>query len=57
VLLEGGYEADSSIIYYGLPTRFAPTVEDVLVQKVLDLVKQTGGVVPAAPIAGKAGAK
>jgi hypothetical protein len=57
VLLEGGYEADSSIIYYGLPTRFAPTVEDVLVQKVLELVKQTGGVVPAAPSAGKAGAK
>jgi neutral ceramidase len=54
VLLEGGYEADSSIIYYGLPTRFAPTIEDVLVQKVLDLVKQTGGVVPAAA---KPGAK
>jgi hypothetical protein len=49
VLLEGGYEADSSLIYYGLPTRFAPTVEDVLVQKVIDLVKQTGGVVPVSP--------
>jgi hypothetical protein len=49
VLREGGYEADSSLIYYGLPTRFAPTVEDVLVQKVIDLVKQTGGVVPVSP--------
>jgi hypothetical protein len=42
VLIEGGYEADTNLIYYGLPTRFAPEVEDVLVQKVLALVKETG---------------
>ena len=41
VLIEGGYEADTNLIYYGLPTRFAPEVEDVLVQKVLALVKAT----------------
>jgi hypothetical protein len=43
ILTEGGYEADASIIYYGLPTRFAPAVEDVVIGKVRDLVKATGG--------------
>ncbi len=33
ILTEGGYEADASLIYYGLPTRFAPAVEDTLVHK------------------------
>ena len=47
ILTEGGYEADASIIYYGLPTRFAPAIEDTLVNKVLELVKRTGGTVPA----------
>ncbi|MEP6672391.1 MAG: neutral/alkaline non-lysosomal ceramidase N-terminal domain-containing protein [Chthoniobacter sp.] len=47
ILTEGGYEADASIIYYGLPTRFAPAIEDTLINKVLDLVKRTGGTVPA----------
>jgi len=47
ILIEGGYEADASLIYYGLPTRFAPAVEDTLVQKVFDLVKQTGGSAPS----------
>src|SRR5262245_24635671 len=28
MLKEGGYEADSSMIYYGLPSRWAPAVED-----------------------------
>ena len=46
ILTEGGYEADASIIYYGLPTRFAPAIEDTLVNKVLELVKRTGGTVP-----------
>ena len=40
ILLEGGYEADFNLIYYGLPTRFSNEVEDVLVKKVLELVKQ-----------------
>ncbi len=39
VLNEGGYEPDSSMIYYGLPTRWAPAVEDRIVGKVHDLVK------------------
>ena len=46
ILTEGGYEADASIIYYGLPTRFAPGIEDTLVTKVLELVQRTGGTVP-----------
>lgn len=46
ILIEGGYEADASLIYYGLPTRFAPAVEDTLIHKVLDLVARTGGTVP-----------
>jgi hypothetical protein len=49
ILTEGGYEADASIIYYGLPTRFAPGVEDALVNKVVELVKRTGGTVPPPP--------
>jgi hypothetical protein len=47
ILTEGGYEADASIIYYGLPTRFAPEVENTLVAKILELVKKTGGKLPA----------
>jgi hypothetical protein len=40
VLKEGGYEADSSMIYYGMPTRWAPALEERIVQKVLELAKQ-----------------
>lgn len=46
ILTEGGYESDASIIYYGLPTRFAPAIEDTLINRVLELVKRTGGIVP-----------
>ena len=38
VLREGGYEADSSMLYYRRPTRLAPEAEDVLcdaVQKIM----------------------
>jgi hypothetical protein len=41
ILAEGGYEAELNLVYYGLPARFALEVEDTLVRKVLDLVKQT----------------
>jgi neutral ceramidase len=41
ILTEGGYEADFSIMYYGLPTRFAPAVEDTLVKKVHELIGKT----------------
>jgi neutral ceramidase len=39
VLKEGGYEADSSMIYYGLPTRWAPALEEKIIGKVHELVK------------------
>jgi neutral ceramidase len=41
ILTEGGYEADFSMYYYGFPTRFAPEVENALVNKALELVKKT----------------
>ena len=44
VLKEGGYEADSSMIYYGLPTRYLPEVEDAIVNKVLELSRSANGV-------------
>jgi hypothetical protein len=43
ILTEGGYEADFNLIYYGLPTRFAPTVEDLVVGKVREMVEATRG--------------
>jgi len=41
VLEEGGYEADSSMIYYGLPTKWAPAIEEKILSKVHELVKAT----------------
>ncbi len=41
VLLEGGYEADSSMIYYGLPTKWAAEVEEIIVRKIHELVRAT----------------
>jgi hypothetical protein len=38
VLSEGGYEADLSMVFYGHPTRFAPAVEDVIIQAAHDLL-------------------
>jgi neutral ceramidase len=38
ILQEGGYEADSSMIYYGRPARFRPEVEDLVVDTVLKLL-------------------
>jgi neutral ceramidase len=40
ILLEGGYEADQSMIYYGLPTRFDNAVEEVLMKKVMEVVRR-----------------
>ena len=37
-LSEGGYEADLSMVFYGHPTRFAPAVEDVIIQAAHDLL-------------------
>jgi hypothetical protein len=39
VLKEGGYEGDSSMIYYGFPTKWAPGLEDRIVGKVRDQVR------------------
>jgi len=39
VLKEGGYEADFSQVYYGLPTKGALGLEDVIVKKTLELAK------------------
>jgi hypothetical protein len=40
VLKEGGYEADSSMIYYGLPSKWAPAIEGKIVEKVHELGKK-----------------
>ncbi|MDW8222402.1 MAG: neutral/alkaline non-lysosomal ceramidase N-terminal domain-containing protein [Gemmatales bacterium] len=42
VLKEGGYEADSSMIYYGFPTKWSPLIEDLIVREVHALMKQVG---------------
>jgi hypothetical protein len=34
VLQEGGYEGATSMIYYGLPTVWAPELEDAIVEEV-----------------------
>ena len=34
VLLEGGYEGGGAMVYYGLPTEWAPTVEEDIVSEV-----------------------
>ncbi len=39
VLREGGYEADSSMIYYGQPTKWSTTIEEMIVEKVKELAK------------------
>ncbi len=38
LMAEGGYEVDSSMIYYGRPTRLAPEAEDQIVDAVQDLL-------------------
>ncbi len=37
VLMEGGYEGESSMIYYGLPSKWAPDVEEDIVKAALEL--------------------
>jgi putative membrane-bound dehydrogenase-like protein len=43
VLKEGGYEADSSQVYYGMPGKWSPTIEDAIIAKVKELA---GAVAP-----------
>jgi hypothetical protein len=42
VLKEGGYEGDSSMIYYGMPTKWGSSIEEKIVGKVRELVKEVG---------------
>jgi len=39
VLKEGGYEGDRSMIYYGLPTTWAPELEEMIIKEVHRQVK------------------
>jgi hypothetical protein len=43
VLREGGYEGEGAMVYYGLPTKWAPDVEELIVRRVHELV---GAVTP-----------
>jgi hypothetical protein len=40
VLKEGGYEGDTSMIYYGMPAKWGPDIEEKIVAKVRELVKE-----------------
>ncbi len=40
VLQEGGYEGDTSMIPYGMPAKWGPTIEEKIVAKVHELVKE-----------------
>lgn len=40
VLKEGGYEGDTSMIYYGMPAKWGPEIEEKIVAKVRELVKK-----------------
>ncbi|MEZ6141720.1 MAG: neutral/alkaline non-lysosomal ceramidase N-terminal domain-containing protein [Zavarzinella sp.] len=39
ILKEGGYEADSSQIYYGMPAKWSPTIEDQIISTIRKQVK------------------
>jgi neutral ceramidase len=40
VLKEGGYEGDTSMIPYGMPAKWSPQIEEKIVAKVRELVKE-----------------
>jgi neutral ceramidase len=42
ILIEGGYEADYSMMFYDFPTRWATSVEETLIKAVHELVSRTG---------------
>jgi putative membrane-bound dehydrogenase-like protein len=48
VLMEGGYEGDTSMIPYGLPAKWKPGIEDAIVGKVKELAGDKGQIPPAA---------
>lgn len=41
VLSEGGYEGESAMIYYGLPTKWSPNVEEHIVRTVKELAARS----------------
>ena len=41
ILIEGGYEADYSMLFYDFPTRWAASIEDTLIKAVHELVSRT----------------
>jgi hypothetical protein len=43
LIKEGGYESDYSLLYYGFYGPFRTSIEDLLVNRVLDLVKKPRG--------------
>jgi hypothetical protein len=42
VLTEGGYEGESSMIYYQIPSKWAPGIEDHIVKAVHDIATKLG---------------
>jgi len=51
VLIEGGYEADFSQVYYDLPTRYTLEVEDILVGAITNLIGPKFRAAPEQPVA------
>ena len=49
VLREGGYEAEGAMICYGKPSRFAPSVEAAIMQKIREMVRTVRRVRTARP--------
>jgi neutral ceramidase len=39
VIEEGGYEGDTSMVYYGKPSKWSTAVEEIIVKKIHELVK------------------
>jgi Neutral/alkaline non-lysosomal ceramidase, N-terminal len=40
ILSEGGYEAEGAMLYYGWPSTFEPSVEDMIVKNISDLIAE-----------------
>jgi hypothetical protein len=51
ILEEGGYEGGGAMTYYGWPTRIAPGVENLIVDKIHELLPKDFGIggKPGAP--------
>ncbi|HZV04016.1 MAG TPA: neutral/alkaline non-lysosomal ceramidase N-terminal domain-containing protein [Gemmataceae bacterium] len=49
VLKEGGYEGDTSMIVYGMPSKWGPSIEEKIIVKVRELVKEVSAKTGANP--------